>query len=118
MTVYRRIFRSVGAPACTTEEASEEDARAQLIAVRRGVGHPVRHCEAGDEDQRDRYISRAREGEVACKRDTGIKNHTVVPEVLPRTNDRAVALFPVVLEAPKERERAASSSQRQQTTLL
>ena len=27
----------------------------------------------------------AREGEAACERDTGIKNHTVVLEVVPRT---------------------------------
>ena len=30
-------------------------------------------------------FSRAREGEVACERDTGTKNHTVVLEVVPRT---------------------------------
>ena len=30
-------------------------------------------------------FSRAHEGEAACERDTGIKNHTVVLEVVPRT---------------------------------
>ena len=30
-------------------------------------------------------FSRAREGEAACERDTGNKNHTVVLEVVPRT---------------------------------
>ena len=30
-------------------------------------------------------FSRAHEGEAACERDTGIKSHTVVLEVVPRT---------------------------------
>ena len=47
-------------------------------------------------------FSRAREGEAACERDTGIKNHTVVLKVVPRTTtthsgdssaDHAVAEF-------------------------
>ena len=54
------------------------------------------------EKKHEDIFSRAREGEAACKRDTGIKNHTVVLEV-------------VVLKAPADH--AVAELQRQNTVL-
>ena len=72
--------------------------------------HAVAELSRPDREEADRYFSRAREGEAACERETGIKNHTVVLEVVPRTTPHTV-----VLKASADH--AVAEFQRQKTVL-
>ena len=57
-------------------------------------------------------FSRAREGEAACERDTGIKNHTMVLEVVPRTTTIHSGV-----ELKASADHAVAEFQRQKTVL-
>ena len=55
------------------------------VVWKTSADHAVAELSRPDREEAYRYFSRAREGDAACERDTGNKNHTVVLEVVPRT---------------------------------
>ena len=88
--------------------------RRRTIAADRsakGVGRQVRHCEAGDEDQRDRYISRAREGEVTCKRDRDQEPHSGAGRLTANQRSRSGIVPSGVGGSQRKRKRSFQSSE-------